>query len=419
MSFLSLLQIRKEDVLFSRDMVVCTMLGFSSGLPLFILYNLLSAWLKAENVDIKAIGLFALVGFPYTWKFLWSPLMDRFQILILGRRRGWMFVTQLIIMMTVALIGQFSPQTDLTAIVIICGLLAFFSASQDIVVDAYRRERLSDANQAAGTAIFVNAYKLSTLVPGALALILSDFLPWSTVFLFTALFMLPGLITTLFVDEPKLTGAPPRTLRDAVVLPFKAFVECHGWAKVMWLLAFIFLYKLGDSMATALATPFYMDLGFSRTEIGVVAKNAGLWASLAGGILGVIWMKKTGVNRALWIFGLAQAAAILGFAVLAKTGANLWVLGWVIGTEAFAVGLGTAAFTAFIAQSTDIRYTATQFALFTSLSAVPRTFINATTGFIVAYTGWFTFFLICTALAVPGLLLLPKVAPWRENIQQS
>ena len=400
-------------------MVVCTMLGFSSGLPLFILYNLLSAWLKAENVDIKAIGLFALVGFPYTWKFLWSPLMDRFQILILGRRRGWMFVTQLIIMMTVALIGQFSPQTDLTAIVIICGLLAFFSASQDIVVDAYRRERLSDANQAAGTAIFVNAYKLSTLVPGALALILSDFLPWSTVFLFTALFMLPGLITTLFVDEPKLTGAPPRTLRDAVVLPFKAFVECHGWAKVMWLLAFIFLYKLGDSMATALATPFYMDLGFSRTEIGVVAKNAGLWASLAGGILGVIWMKKTGVNRALWIFGLAQAAAILGFAVLAKTGANLWVLGWVIGTEAFAVGLGTAAFTAFIAQSTDIRYTATQFALFTSLSAVPRTFINATTGFIVAYTGWFTFFLICTALAVPGLLLLPKVAPWRENIQQS
>lgn len=414
MSFLPSLRVPKENLLFSRDMVVCTMLGFSSGLPLFILYNLLSAWLKAEGVDIKAIGLFALVGFPYTWKFLWSPLMDRFQIVMLGRRRGWMFVTQLVIMSTVVSIGQFSPQTDLTAIVVACGLLAFFSASQDIVVDAYRRERLSDANQAAGTAIFVNAYKLSTLVPGALALILSDFLPWSMVFFITALFMLPGLITTLLVDEPELIGAPPRTLRDAVVLPFKAFVESHGWRQVILLLAFIFLYKLGDSMATALATPFYMDLGFSRTEIGIVAKNAGLWASLAGGILGVIWMKKTGVNRALWIFGVAQAAAILGFAVLAKTGTNLWVLGWVIGTEAFAVGLGTAAFTAFIAQSTDIRYTATQFALFTSLSAVPRTFINATTGFIVAHTGWFNFFLICTALAVPGLLLLPKVAPWRD-----
>lgn len=414
MSFLSSLRVPKKNLLFSRDMVVCTMLGFSSGLPLFILYNLLSAWLKAEGVDIKAIGLFALVGFPYTWKFLWSPLMDRFQIVMLGRRRGWMFVTQLVIMSTVVSIGQFSPQTDLTAIVVACGLLAFFSASQDIVVDAYRRERLSDANQAAGTAIFVNAYKLSTLVPGALALILSDFLPWSMVFFITALFMLPGLITTLLVDEPELIGAPPRTLRDAVVLPFKAFVESHGWRQVILLLAFIFLYKLGDSMATALATPFYMDLGFSRTEIGIVAKNAGLWASLAGGILGVIWMKKTGVNRALWIFGVAQAAAILGFAVLAKTGTNLWVLGWVIGAEAFAVGLGTAAFTAFIAQSTDIRYTATQFALFTSLSAVPRTFINATTGFIVAHTGWFNFFLICTALAVPGLLLLPKVAPWRD-----
>lgn len=404
---------QQDGSTFSRDMVVCTVLGFSSGLPLFVLINLLSAWLKTNEVDIKAIGLFALVGIPYTWKFLWSPLMDRFQVFALGRRRGWMLVTQLIVMIAIAMVGQLSPQTDLTAIVVVCGLIAFFSASQDIVVDAYRRERLSDVDQAAGTAVFVNAYKLSTLVPGALALILSDHLPWSAVFLITALFMLPGMLTVLLVDEPKLTSAPPHTLRDAVVLPFKAFVERHGWAQVMWLLAFIFLYKLGDSMATALATPFYMDLGFSRTDIGIVAKNAGLWASLAGGILGAIWMKKTGVNRALWIFGLAQAFAILGFAVLAKTGTNLWVLGWVIGMEAFAVGLGTAAFTAFIAQSTDIRYTATQFALFTSLSAIPRTFINAMTGFIVAHTGWFTFFLICTLLAVPGLLLLPKVAPWR------
>jgi PAT family beta-lactamase induction signal transducer AmpG len=192
------------------------------------------------------------------------------------------------------------------------------------------------------------------------------------------------------------------------------------------ILAFIFLYKLGDSMATALATPFYMDLGFSRTQIGLVAKNAGLWASLAGGILGAVWLEKTGVNRGLWIFGVLQAVAILGFALLAYAGIaapgaasvtpDTFLLGLVIGMEAFAVGLGTAAFTAYIATATDSRYTATQFALFTSLAAVPRTFFNALTGFIVAHTGWFEFFLICFALALPGMLLLPKIAPWNAPI---
>jgi MFS transporter, PAT family, beta-lactamase induction signal transducer AmpG len=171
-------------------------------------------------------------------------------------------------------------------------------------------------------------------------------------------------------------------------------------------------------MATALATPFYMDLGFTRTEIGLVAKNAGLWASLAGGILGAVWLEKTGVNRGLWLFGVLQAVAILGFAVLAKTGVNVWVLAWVIGFEAFAVGLGTTAFTAFIAQTTDPRYTATQFALFTSLSAVPRTFINASTGFIVEQTGWMWFFMLCFILALPGMMLLPKIAPWGTVLEK-
>ncbi len=401
---------------FNRDMLVCILLGFSSGLPLFILYNLLAAWLKASGVDLKTLGLFALVGIPYTWKFLWAPLMDRYPIFKLGRRRGWMLITQIAVMFAVASLGWLSPHEHLGAIVTVCTLVAFFSASQDIVIDAYRRERLSDARQGAGTAVFVNAYKLSTLVPGSLALILSDHLSWPAVFVITALFMLPGIITTLLVAEPLLNhGLAPRTLHAAVVLPLREFIERRGWRHALWLLAFIFLYKLGDSMATALATPFYMELGFSRTEIGLVAKNAGLWASLAGGILGAIWMVKTGVNRALWIFGVAQALAILGFAILAKTGVNLWVLGWVIGFEAFAVGLGTTAFTAFIAQSTDVRYTATQFALFTSLAVIPRTFVNASTGFIVEATGWFAFFIICTLLALPGMLILPKVAPWSNQ----
>lgn len=406
---------------FNRKMLTCVMLGFTSGLPLFMLYNLLSAWLKAEQVDLKAIGLFALVGFPYTWKFVWSPLMDRYRFPLLGRRRGWMFITQLALLAATGAFGFFSPRDELTAIVMLAGLVAFLSASQDIVIDAYRRELLSEHEQGSGTALFVNAYKMSTLVPGSLSLILSDFMSWQMVFGITALFMLPGLLTTLLIAEPQIYGQPPRTLREAVVEPFHEFVTRSGWKHALLVLAFIFLYKLGDSMATALATPFYMDLGFSRTQIGLVAKNAGLWASLAGGILGAVWLEKTGVNRGLWIFGVLQAVAILGFALLAYTGVgstgepDTLLLGLVIGLEAFAVGLGTAAFTGYIATTTDQRYTATQFALFTSLAAVPRTFFNALTGFIVAQTGWFMFFLICFALALPGMLLLPKIAPWSRR----
>lgn len=403
---------------FSREMLICVSLGFSSGLPLFILYNLLSAWLRSESVDLKSIGLFALVGFPYTWKFVWSPLMDRYRVPALGRRRGWMLVTQVALLALVGSMGLYSPKTELTAIVVLAGAIAFLSASQDIVIDAYRRELLSDAQQGPGTALFVNAYKLSTLVPGSLSLILSDFLSWQTVFAITALFMLPGIVTTFIIAEPKVYGTPPKNLREAVVLPFREFVLRQGWKHALMILAFIFLYKLGDSMATALATPFYLDLGFSRTQIGLVAKNAGLWASVAGGILGVVWLEKTGVNRGLWVFGVLQAVAILGFAALAKIGVGAQanatlMLGAVIGLEAFAVGLGTAAFTAYIANTTDPRYTATQFALFTSLAAVPRTFFNAATGYIVAQTGWFNFFIICFALALPGMLLLPKIAPWK------
>jgi PAT family beta-lactamase induction signal transducer AmpG len=399
----------------TRALLVCIFLGFSSGLPLFILYNLLSAWLKSEGVDLKAIGLFALVGIPYTWKFLWSPAMDRFQLPFLGRRRGWMIATQFAVMLAVMLMGQFNPSTEIWTVVFLAAIVAFFSASQDIVVDAHRREWLTEEQMGSGTALFVNAYKLSTLVPGSLSLILSDIITWDWVFFITGLFMLPGILTTLLVSEPRLYGPAPKTLREAVVEPFNEFVNRRGWRHAMLILAFIFLYKLGDSMATALATPFYLELGFTRTEIGLVAKNAGLWASILGGILGAYWMLKTGVNRGLWIFGFFQALAILGFVILAQSGADLWVLTWVIGFEAITVGLGTAAFTAFIALETNPRFTATQFALFTSLSAVPRTFINALTGYIVEVTGWTNFFILCFALAIPGLLLLPKIAPWNKE----
>jgi PAT family beta-lactamase induction signal transducer AmpG len=399
----------------TKALLVCIFLGFSSGLPLFILYNLLSAWLKSEGVDLKAIGLFALVGMPYTWKFLWAPAMDRFKLPFLGRRRGWMVVTQIAVMLAVILMGQFNPSTEIWIVVFLASVVAFFSASQDIVVDAHRREWLTEGQMGSGTALFVNAYKLSTLVPGSLSLILSDLITWDWVFFITGLFMLPGILTTLLVSEPREYGPPPRTLREAVFEPFNEFLHRSGWKHAALILLFIFLYKLGDSMASALATPFYIELGFTRTEIGLVAKNAGLWASILGGILGAYWMLKTGVNKGLWIFGVLQAVATFGFVVLAQSGPDLWVLSWVIGFEAITAGLGTAAFTAYLALETNPRFTATQFALFTSLSAVPRTFINALTGYIVEVTGWTNFFIICVVLALPGLMLLSKIAPWREE----
>jgi MFS transporter, PAT family, beta-lactamase induction signal transducer AmpG len=405
-----------REALFNRRMLICVFTGFSSGLPLYLLINLLPAWLRTEGVDLKTIGFFALIQLPYTWKFLWSPLLDRYALPLLGRRRGWMLVTQLVLLATIPLFGALNPKIDIWTIVVLSTTVAFFSASQDIVLDAFRREILPDAELGLGTSIHVNAYRISSLVPGALALILADRAPWSVVYVFTALFMLPGIALTLFVNEPLLVKGRPRTLREAVIEPFHEFITRNGWRAALLVLLFIFLYKLGDSMATALATPFYLDMGFTKTDIGVIAKNAGLWASVIGVLLGGLWMVKIGINRGLWLFGVVQLVSILGFAWLAYVNQpDRTLLAFVIAFEALGVGLGTAAFTAFIARATDPRYTATQFALFTSLAAVPRTVVNASTGWIVERTGWLDFYLLCTLLAVPGMLLLLRVAPWRDD----
>ena len=402
-------------------MLICVLTGFSSGLPLYLLLNLLPAWLKAEGLSLKAIGAFALIQFPYTWKFIWSPFLDRYALPLLGRRRGWMGATQLLLLGTIAWLGTLSPTVDLGLVIGLTALIAFLSATQDIVLDAYRRELLPEIELGIGNAIHVNAYKLAGLVPGSLSLVLADHLPWEQVFLVTALFMAPGLVMTLMVSEPVTAAGAPRTLRDAVVEPFREFFGRHGVRSALVVLAFIFLYKLGDSLCTALATPFYLDMGFSKTEIGLIAKNAGLWPSVIGGLLGGLWMVKLGINRALWVFGVVQWVAIYGFAWLAWLGpaesdsARLGVLAVVIGLEALGVGLGTTAFVAYMARTTHPAYTATQLALFTSLMAMPRTFINASAGWLVEAMGWYNFFLLCGVLAVPGMLLLFRVAPWHER----
>jgi len=407
--------------LFTRRMLICVFTGFASGLPLYLLLNLVPAWLRTEHIDLKVIGAFALIQFPYTWKFLWSPLLDRYVVPALGRRRGWMLLTQVALLLVIASMGGFSPQNDLGIIVLLATLLAFLSATQDIVLDAYRRELLLDNELGLGNAVHVNAYRIAGLVPGSLALILADHLPWDMVFIITALFILPGMAMTLLVKEPVALNSP-KTLRAAVVEPFREFIGRKGWQGALLVLAFLFFYKLGDSLCTSLSTPFYLDMGFSKSQIGLIAKNAGLWPAVIGALLGGIWMLKLGINRALWLFGVVQVVSIFGFYWLALQGSQAEVtalhlaqLAFVIGLEAFGVGLGTAAFVAYIAHTTHPAYTATQFALFTSLAAVPRTFVNATAGWLVEQMGWSGFFLFCAVLAIPGMLLLLKVAPWGET----
>lgn len=413
-----------QQALLNRRMLVCIFTGFSSGLPLFLLFSLLPAWLKTEGLSLKVIGAFALIQFPYTWKFLWAPLLDRYGILPwLGRRRSWMLVSQIGLIAAIAWLGRLSPTEHLTMVVALTAALAFLSATQDIALDAFRREILPDVELGLGNAIHVNAYRVAGLVPGSLSLILADHLPWAQVFLITALFMLPGLMMTLMVKEPAAAAQAPRTLRDAVVEPFHEFFGRHGVKSALLVLAFLFLYKVGDSLAAALATPFYLDMGFTMTEIGIVAKNASLWPMVIGGILGGLWMLKLGINRALWIFGVAQVVSTAGFVWLAWLGpaeadaSRLAALAVVITFESLGAGLGTAAFVAFIARTTHPAYTATQFALFTSLMAVPRTFINATSGWLVENMGWVDFFSLCVLIAIPGMFLLLKVAPWNGEQQ--
>lgn len=408
--------------LLTRRMLICVLTGFSSGLPLYLLLNLVPAWLFKEGISLREIGAMTLIQLPYTWKFLWAPLLDRYAPPGFGRRRGWMLLTQGGLLLVIGGIGLLSPRLDLSQIVILALLLAFLSATQDVVIDAFRREILSEQELGLGNSIHVNAYRIAGLIPGSLSMILSEHLPWSQVFAITALFMLPGMVMAFMVNEPQNVRVAPKSLREAVVEPFHEFINRAGIKEALLILGFIFLYKLGDSLCTALATPFYLSMGYSSTHIGLVAKNAGLWPAVIGGLAGGLWMTRLGINRALWLFGVVQLLSIFGFAWLAWQGpqsviatAQLVDLALVIGLEALGVGLGTVAFVAYIARATHPAYTATQFALFTSLAALPRSFINAAAGWMIEQLGWFGFFMLCAALAVPGMLLLLKVAPWQKN----
>jgi PAT family beta-lactamase induction signal transducer AmpG len=404
-----------KEILLNRRMLTCVFLGFTSGMPLWVLISLVPAWLRTEGIDLATIGLFSLMTLPYTWKFIWSPLMDRYKPPFLGRRRGWALMTQIVLLASIGVLGQFDPTESLFPILVMVFVISFFSASQDIVIDAYRRELLDDDELGTGTSIHINAYRLSALVPGSLALVLADHYSWPTVFWVTAVFMTVGIVMTLVVREVSDDQLAPHTLREAVVEPFREFFGRDGLGPAFAVLAFILLYKLGDNMAVALATPFYIDMGFSLTEIGTIAKFSALWASIAGSIIAGVAMLKLSINRALWIFGFVQILTILGFVWLSTVGHSPVGLFIVVSGEYLGVGMGTVALTAYLARETSRAFTATQFALFSSIVVLPRTFANASTGFLIEAMGYTSFFVLCTAVAIPGMLMLLKVAPWKQE----
>jgi MFS transporter, PAT family, beta-lactamase induction signal transducer AmpG len=401
-----------QEILLNRRMLICLFQGFASGMPLYVLIQLVPGWLRTHGVDLATIGLFSIVQIPYTWKFLWSPLLDRYRLPFLGRRRGWMLVSQCLLLLSIGALGTTNPAFGLRAVVALVFVTAFFSATQDIVLDAYRRELLSEAEFGTGNSVFINAYRLSSLVPASLAFVLADSLPWAAVYWIVAAFMVVGIVTTLVVAEVVDERVAPTTLYAAVVEPFLEFFSRGNLASTVAVLAFVVLYKLGDNMATALQTPFFIDLGFSLTQIGTIAKYSALWGSVTGAALGGLAMTKISINRALWLFGALQVVSILGFAALARLGANPFALFAAVSFEYLGVGMGAVALWAFMARETSIRFTATQLALMTALAAMPRVFANATTGFIVEAIGYFNFFLVCTVVALPGMLLLLRVAPW-------
>ncbi|MGE0083857.1 MAG: AmpG family muropeptide MFS transporter [Desulfococcaceae bacterium] len=402
-------------MIFSPRMLVAFLMGFSCGLPLLLTITLLQAWMKEEGVDLTVIGIMSLVGLPYTVKFLWAPFLDRYTLPFLGRRRGWLLIVQIALIYSIAGLGQCNPKSDPWIVAFAAFLLTFFSASQDIVVDAFRREDLSDAELGLGSSLYINGYRMGMLLASGGGLVLADHISFAQVYFVMALCMIPGIVTTLFAREPVITAEMPKSLKSAVIDPM---IEYFRRENAIWILAFILFYKIGDTMALAMTTPFYLDVGFSKTEIGAVVKIFGFWATIGGSLIGGIMMIRLGIHRSLWVFGFFQAVSILGFVALARIGHSIAALSGVIAFENLSGGMGTAAYAAFMASITDKRFTATQYALLSSLMGVPRVLAAAPTGFLAKHLGWEGFFIVCTVMAIPGILLLLKFAPWTPRVRE-
>jgi PAT family beta-lactamase induction signal transducer AmpG len=360
-----------------------------------------------EKVDLGVIGIFSLVGLPYTLKFVWAPFTDRFTPSSLGRRRGWILPVQIILAMMIGGLGFADPSESLYAIALLALGVTLFSSSQDTVLDAYRREYLDDEELGLGTAIFINGYRIAMLVSGAGALLLADHVSWDVVYWMMASLMVVGIGTTIFMPEPEIAVGTPKTFKESVVQPFVEFFKRDG---AFLILGFFLFYKIGDSMAAAMTTPFIL-VDYSKTELAMVAKLFGFWATIGGGLLGGIIMLKKGIFNSLWIFGILQAISTAGFSALAIVGHSIPALAAVIAFENLSGGMGTAAFSAYMASLCNKRFTATQYALFTSIMVIPRVIASAPTGYMAKAWGWEAFFIFCAIIAIPGLILLKRLGP--------
>lgn len=388
----------------SRRIAVITFLGFASGLPLALTGGTLQAWMAVSGVDLRTIGIFGLVGLPYTLKFLWSPVMDRFVPPWLGRRRGWIIIMQLLLFIGIATMAYTEPQKAPFFLAMLALFVAFCSASQDIVIDAYRTDVLREQERGFGAAVFVTGYRIAALVSGALALIFADRIGWQNTYLFMAGIMSIGIVSTLLGPEPAENATHPGSMKEAVWGPMKDYFSRNA---ALLLLLLIILYKLGDAYAGTLTTAFLLKgPGFSLSEVGKINKGLGFASVITGALIGGTLMIRLGLFRALLIFGILQAISNLSFMLLAMTGKNYSLLIFAVAFENLAGGMGTSAFVSLLMAMCNHRYTATQYALLSSLAALGRIFISPTSGFLVESIGWSNFFFVTFLAALPGLILL-------------
>jgi PAT family beta-lactamase induction signal transducer AmpG len=393
-----------------RRVLVLILLGFASGLPLFLTGSTLKLWLTDEGLSLGAIGLFSFVTLPYSLKVFWAPFLDRYSLPWLGRRRGWMLLMQACMAVALFQMARSQPRLDLYRVALLALAVAITSATFDIAVDAWRAEALDQKHLGLGNSIHIAAYRVAMLVSGGLAMILAQVLGWRTSYLLMALLTGLGMVGTWLATNTDAVARAPRTLHEAVVGPMKDLLQRKG---IGLLLAFTVFYKLGDWLAEAMTMPFLLrGMGFTKMQIGTVQKTTAMVAIILGGLIGGWMLLRMSLRRALWICGFVQAASILGFWAISLLGRHLPLLVAANTLENLAYGMGSSALVALLMGSCNRSYTGTQYALFSALTALPRTLFAGMTGFMAETYGWKLYFPVCAMAAIPGLLLLLLYNRW-------
>jgi MFS transporter, PAT family, beta-lactamase induction signal transducer AmpG len=402
--------------MFNWRMLIILAMGIASGLPLLLIGSTLKAWCTEAGLDLTIIGFFSLVGLPYTFKFLLAPAFDRIVPPFLGRRRGWLLITQIGLIASLIALSMSDPKQSTVIVAALAFLIALFSATQDIAIDAYRVEILQPSEFGLGNSVYIMGYRLAMLFAGAFALFLADHIPWSTVYLIMGVTMSIGVITTFLCPEPVIDEPAPINWKEACIEPIAEFLKRpHIW----WILGFITLYKVGDLMAAEMTMPFFLKTGFTKTDIATVVKIGGIIATIVGGLVGGAILMKIGMKRSLWLFGILQSVSTMLLAWIAQLGPSIPALWVVISFENLASGMGTAAYSAYMASLVNKKFTATQYAILTSLMGIPRVIIAAPTGYMAKHLGWQTFFITCGFAALPGLLILLKIGKWTSEVHES